>query len=190
MHEAAESISSFNASPAQPSQSITLLSKSISNLSENIASTSSMFIKEDPDVIEKLFRIQNDLQDVLNDVKHIKNPNSLLFKESLPPNKKTRTETAEAYTGRRKVPPMKTAHRRSHIDPYSGGERSGKFAKKDALQIKKETLHTPSASSFVSVSDNFSQSSTQIMPPPSCISYPSNSLQSRSDSVLFAKFRL
>lgn len=50
--------------------------------------------------------------------------------QRLPPNKKTKTETREAYG--KKMPAVKTGKKRLHEDPYSGGERSGKLAKLDA----------------------------------------------------------
>lgn len=77
---------------------------------------------------EKLLEIEAIIHYASGKVYHestVKLPSSL----QLPPHKKTRTETAEAY---RLVPPVKTV-KRKHVDAYSAGEKSGKHAKHDAL---------------------------------------------------------
>lgn len=79
--------------------------------------------------VEKLVIAQNILHDILVD-STLKKP-ILPPTEKLPPNKKTRTETAEAY--KRKVPMAKSKRKSTNTDPYGGGERSGKKAKPDAL---------------------------------------------------------
>lgn len=81
--------------------------------------------------VEKLVIAQDILHDILVD-SSLKKP-ILPPTERLPPNKKTRTETAEAY--KRKVPMAKSKRKSTNTDPYGGGERSGKKAKPDALAI-------------------------------------------------------
>lgn len=71
------------------------------------------------------------LCDVLSELqRNIRGATILPPSQRLPPNKKTKTETWEAYG--KKMPAIKTGKKRLHDDPYSGGERSGKLAKLDA----------------------------------------------------------
>lgn len=90
--------------------------------------------------VEKLVTIESLLRDALLD-STLKQP-FLPPAERLPPNKKTKTETAEAYG--RKVPHEKTKRKSTNTDPYSGGERSGKKAKYDALIAENSQINAAS----------------------------------------------
>ena len=162
----------------------TSLLNSIANLTGILLKDSDISFSEDPAIFSKLSGIQNSLKEVSNHAKLTKNSNLLPDKETLPPNKKTKTETAESYGRQKSILPMRRKHRRSCIDPYSGGERSGKFAKKDALQAHAINNVSMPGSSFSVCTP------IQYISQPSLLSNSSNTLQTGSNSVLFTKFRL
>lgn len=101
--------------------------------------------------VEKLVIVESLLRDVLLD-STLKQP-CLPPAEHLPPNKRTKTETAEAYS--RKVPPEKTKRKSLHTDPYAGGERSGKKAKCDALIADDSQITTRNTGNTQTATGNF-----------------------------------
>lgn len=84
----------------------------------------------------------------------------------LPPNKLTRTETAEAYG----LPSVKT-RKRKHLDPYAGGEQSGKLAKPDAKKKKseREPKKSENLKTQEPVHHQVASTSTSIVPPPTSL---------------------
>lgn len=118
--------------------------------------------------VEKLVMVESLLRDALLD-STLKQP-FLPPAEQLPPNKKTKTETAEAYS--RKVPPEKTKRKSLHTDPYAGGERSGKKAKSDALIAEDLHINTHNTRKAQSTADNNSGEEKNPRPQTQTITKP------------------